>query len=109
MRPEEYVKTIAYNGHMVNIGMDDNGQQYFLEYLDRKGKLTESGCGSYNDDYQKEVERLFGEPSFCILYHKCSKQNSVCDQYTAHGYCIKCPYNGFLSKVFDEENLEDDE
>ena len=31
MKQEEYVKTIVVYGKMVNVGMDDYGQQYFIE------------------------------------------------------------------------------
>lgn len=51
MKPEEYVKTLVIYGRMVNIGMDDYGQQYFLEYLADNGELTEVGCGAYETDY----------------------------------------------------------
>ena len=30
MKQEEYVKTIVVYGKMVNVGMDDCGQQYFI-------------------------------------------------------------------------------
>ena len=43
MKQEEYVKTIVVYDKMVNIGMDDYGQQYFLEYVDETGQLVEVG------------------------------------------------------------------
>lgn len=43
MKQEEYLKTMVYNGHMVNIGVDDYGQQYFLEYVEG-GYLVQSGA-----------------------------------------------------------------
>lgn len=49
MKQEEYLKTMVYNGHMVNIGVDDYGQQYFLEYVEG-GHLVQSGCGAYNKE-----------------------------------------------------------
>ena len=52
MKQEEYVKTIVVYGKMVNIGMDDYGQQYFIEYLNDDGEITEIGCGAYNDNYE---------------------------------------------------------
>ena len=97
MKPNEYVKTITYNSHMINIGLDEAGQQYFLEYIDKNGKLIKQGCGTYNHDYQFEIERLFGEPKCCVLYQACSKDVSVCHQHHSHGYCIQCPYNGLFA------------
>ena len=52
MKQEEYVKTIVVYGKMVNVGMDDCGQQYFIEYVDDNGELVEVGCGAYNHDYE---------------------------------------------------------
>ena len=51
MKQEEYVKTIVVYGKMVNVGMDDCGQQYFIEYVNDSGELVEIGCGAYNHDY----------------------------------------------------------
>ena len=52
MKQEEYVKTIVVYGKMVNVGMDDCGQQYFIEYVNDNGELVEIGCGAYNHDYE---------------------------------------------------------
>ena len=46
MKTSEYVKTIVVYGKMVNVGMDDAGQQYFIEYVNANGELVEMGCGS---------------------------------------------------------------
>ena len=62
MRREDYVETVIYNGQMINVGIDDYGQCYYLEFVDKNtGKLTEVGCGTYNSDYMGEIEWLFGE------------------------------------------------
>lgn len=97
MKQEEYIKTIVYNGHMINIGNDDYGQQYFLEFLNDKGILEEVGCGAYNPDYLGIVEYYLGDPSFCELYGTKEK----CNEIFTHGYCHKCPYNEF--KILREE------
>lgn len=52
MKQEEYVKTIVVYGKMVNVGMDDYGQQYFIEFVNDKGELEELSCGTYNFDYE---------------------------------------------------------
>ena len=52
MKTSEYVKTIVVYGKMVNVGMDDAGQQYFIEYVHANGELVEMGCGAYNFDYE---------------------------------------------------------
>ena len=58
MKQEEYVKTIVVYGKMVNIGMDDYGQQYFIEYVDNNGDLVEVGCGAYNFDYEDTAKSI---------------------------------------------------
>lgn len=92
MKREEYITTINYNGHMINVGMDDPGQQYFLEFVDDSGELVEYGCGSYNDDYHAEIERIFGEPEQCAIYGTVN-----CQSIFAHGYCSRCPSNYLFS------------
>ena len=49
MKREEYVNTIVYNGHMINIGLDESGQQYFLEY-EKDGNIYQTECGIGNED-----------------------------------------------------------
>lgn len=88
MQRDEYIRTINYNGHMVNVGLDDAGQQFFLQYINEDGDLVETGCGAFNDCYMYEVERLFGSPKQCVSYG-----TGPCELYHAHGYCGQCPYN----------------
>lgn len=52
MKTSEYVRTMVIYGKMVNVGMDDYGQQYFIEFVNDKGELEELGCGAYNIDYE---------------------------------------------------------
>ena len=61
MKTSEYVKTIVVYGKMVNVGMDDAGQQYFIEYVNANGELAEMGCGSYNFDYE-DVAKYATDP-----------------------------------------------
>ena len=61
MKTSEYVKTIVVYGKMVNVGMDDAGQQYFIEYVNANGELVEIGCGSYNFDYE-DVAKYATDP-----------------------------------------------
>ena len=58
MKQNEYVKTIVVYGKMVNIGMDNYGQQYFIEYVDNNGDLVEVGCGAYNFDYEDTAKSI---------------------------------------------------
>lgn len=45
MKQDEYIKTIVYNDRMINIGLDDAGQTYFIEYVE-DGELKEACVGS---------------------------------------------------------------
>ena len=94
----QYVKTVIYNGHMVNVGLDDAGQCYFLEYLDDDGKLAEISCGAYNHDYQYFIEYLFGKPKLCVHYGV-----GPCATYGAHGYCNSCQYSPFYRRKDDND------
>lgn len=67
MKQEEYVKTIIVYGKMVNIGMDDCGQQYFIEFVNDKGELEELGCGTYNFDYEDVAKTA-------IDYDRCGRE-----------------------------------
>ena len=61
MKANEYFKTIVVYGKMVNVGMDDPGQQYFLEYVNDNGELVEMGCGAYNFDYERHSREIWGD------------------------------------------------
>lgn len=63
MKQEEYVKTIVVYGKMINIGIDDCGQQYFIEFVNDKGELKEFSCGTYNSDYEGVAKSI-------IDYHR---------------------------------------
>ena len=66
MKREEYVTTIVVYGKMVNVGMDDYGQQYFLEFLNDDGELIEFGCGSYNHDFEDVAKSVIDHRRHCI-------------------------------------------
>ena len=66
MKTNEYVKTIVVYGKMVNVGMDDCGQQYFIEYVNDKGELTEVCCGAYNFDYEDVAKTAIDYRRHCI-------------------------------------------
>ena len=66
MKQEEYIKTIVVYGKMINVGMDDYGQQYFLEFVNDKGELEEKGCGSYNFDYEEFAKSIIDHRRFLV-------------------------------------------
>lgn len=103
MKKEEFVESIFFNGKLVNVGLDDAGQSYFIEYVDKNGILRESSIGSYNTDYMEYIEYLFGNPNMCekhkeiCLDQNLSKNNvpKKCPHPHIYGYCDRCPYQDY--------------
>lgn len=62
MLKEEFVKTEIVGDYVVNIGMDDYGQQYFMEFVDKNEMLHTVGFGAYNlnwtEDMRDYISRL---------------------------------------------------
>ena len=56
MKREDYIESKVINGYLVNIGIDDYGQCYYFEFLNKEGKLEEVSCGTYNLDYMEEID-----------------------------------------------------
>ena len=96
---EEFVESIIVNGRLVNVGLDDYGQQYFFQYVDDTGELKEVGCGSYNTNYRQEIEDYFK-----ILDKSKDKNNIDKDKYNTqttnykHWYVIQ--EDGPLCKIY---------
>ena len=66
MKQNEYLKTVVVYGKMVNVGIDDYGQQYFIEYVNDDGELIEVGCGSYNFGYLEVAKDAIDHRRFMI-------------------------------------------
>ena len=69
MKKEEYIETIVVNKKMVNVGMDDYGQCYFLEWVDDEGNLQETGCGTYNLNYYEVALSMFDYKGYYITVY----------------------------------------
>ena len=90
MKQEEYIKTIIYNDRMINIGIDDAGQTYFIEYVE-DGELKEACVGSYVMDYEYYIEDKFGDPVIdCPVYNEVTTTDTECCPYRDKGYCYRC-------------------
>lgn len=90
MKQEEYIKTIIFNGRMINIGNDDNGQTYFIEYAE-DGELKEECVGSYIADYQDYIEWRFGSPEInCPIYNDVTTTDTECCTNQTKSLCSKC-------------------
>ena len=92
----QFIESIDCNGQLINIYIDDAGQSYLLEYVDRDGDLQVTSCGSYNTNYKWCIEELFGDPAKnCSNYLLQKSKNCLCDSKYTHGYCNKCMYADF--------------
>ena len=90
MKQEEYIKTIVYNDHMINIGLDDAGQTYFIEYLE-DDQLKEECVGSYIADYEDYIEWRFGNPETnCPIYHEVITTDTESCTKLDKSLCLKC-------------------
>ena len=90
MKQDEYIKTVVYNGRMINIGLDDYGQTYFLEYVE-DGELKEECVGPYVTDCEDYIEYRFGNPEInCHIYHDViTSATESCTKKT-FAFCSMC-------------------
>ena len=103
MKKEEFVESVFFNGKLINIGLDDAGQSYFIEYVNEHGDLNEESVGSYNTDYKGYIEYTLGTPDLCeknqeICWGQNLSKNNVppkCPHPHKYGYCDKCPYQDY--------------
>ena len=90
MKPEEYIKTIIYKNRMINIGLDDYGQTYFIEYVE-DGELKEDVVGSYIIGYEDYIEWRFGEPEInCPIYNSVVTTDTERCAIPYKPFCDKC-------------------
>ena len=90
MRQDEYVKTIIYNGIEIQLGIDDAGQTYFIEYIE-DGELKEECVGPYITDYEDYIEWRFGDPETnCPIYHAVVTTDTESCTKLDKAFCDKC-------------------
>ena len=68
MTSDEYIKTIKVKDLDVDLGRDDYGQSYFIEWVDDEGR-HEIGVGSYNMDYLTTI-LYYCNPAYNRLWAK---------------------------------------
>lgn len=69
MKKEEYVKTLNICGKEIQLGLDDYGQCYFIEWIDDEGREQSTGLGTYNFHYLEDIYYLF-DPEYKNLARK---------------------------------------
>jgi len=90
MRQEEYIKTIVYNNRMINVGLDDYGQTYVIEYLE-DGNLKTECVGPYITDYEDYIEWRFGIPEInCSIYNDVTTSDTECCTKLDKSFCNEC-------------------
>ena len=92
MKKDEFIETIVVNNHMINVGYDDYGQTYFLEYIDKNGELVEDCVGAYETDYEGYAESIFESPENCTRYGVFI--DGDCQE--GQTYCYRCPYSSMV-------------
>ena len=91
MIKEEFVKHITYNNIEIDIGIDDYGQTYFIEYTDENGNLQQECVGAYVTDYMNYIEYRFGKPEKnCPIYSIVKTSETECCGVTDKGFCTNC-------------------
>lgn len=96
MKKDEYVTTIVVGDNLIPVGINDVGQTYFFEYVDKNThELKEECCGSYNTHFTEYIEYKFGEPEKDCSYYETMELHSVnenCPNNTKFGFCDKCEF-----------------
>lgn len=64
MIKEEYIGTIELNGTVVNVGIDDYGQQYFFEFINKDGEKETLGCGAFNINFLDDIIYIVDRKGF---------------------------------------------
>jgi len=94
MKKEEFVTSLVYNGQLVNVGIDDAGQTYFIEYVDSKGNLVEDCVGSYTTNYMDYIEHQLTPviiPTGLCEYKDNPTIEWECPHAYSRGFCNRCP------------------
>ena len=94
MKKEEFIESIVLNDKLINIGLDDNGQCYFVEWVENN-KLHQESWGAYNLNYKDYVEFKFGCPAVDCPYYPDNIEiypTINCKNKNKYGFCDHCFY-----------------
>lgn len=58
MKKEDYFKTFEVNGVKIDVGLDDYGQCYYIEW-EENGEKKSTGLGTYNFYYLDAIYHMF--------------------------------------------------
>lgn len=68
MNRDSYIKTFHICGYDIDLGLDDYGQCYYIEW-DDYGEKKSTSLGTYNFHYLEDIYYLL-DPVYKILTHK---------------------------------------
>lgn len=94
MEKNEYIKTFTICGKDIDLGLDDYGQCYFVEWTDENGVKKDVGLGTYNLHYMEEIYYMF-DPTYKLL--------STIDLYGEEFTPEEKEQWDKYQKIFDEE------
>jgi hypothetical protein len=91
MNSKEFVTHIKYNDIDIDVGIDDYGQTYFIEYKDEDGTLRQKCVGAYVTSYIDYIEYRFGKPEKNCPIYKLVKTSETESCRTANKmFCTSC-------------------
>lgn len=96
MTQEEFVKTFNICGTKVDLGLDDYGQCYFIEW-EENGEKKEMGLGTYCFDYLEQIYYLF-DPR----YQELSKKD-LYGELTDAEWNEYCRYHDMFDKEYEND------
>ena len=68
MDKRNYIKTLHICGYDIDLGLDDYGQCYYIEW-EQDGEKKVTGLGAYNFHYLEDIYYMF-DPEYKILARK---------------------------------------
>ena len=109
MTSDEFVKHIIYNNIEIDIGLDDAGQTYFIEYKDDNGNLHTECVGAYIQGYMDYIEYRFGKPEInCPIYHQIKTSETESCRTINKSFCTSCRkfFNDLAWEAKERRNRE---
>lgn len=100
---QPYICSYICNGKLVNVFMDDYGQQYFYEYVDDEGNLQSVGCGAYAFDYEAQIEHDLDYDAWFDKQDDCIKEMIIRGKRRVVREVIEKP-NGYWAKAFEKDH-----
>ena len=99
---QSYICSYICNGKLVNVFMDDYGQQYFYEYIDDEGKLHSIGCGTYVFEYENQIEHDLDFNTWFNKQDDCIKEMIIEGKRRIVREAIKDP-GGYWAKALEKD------